>query len=344
MFLILQYVMLFITACCGITASVSDRDTGLIPNRMLLAFAAVGTVGNILLYGWIARDLFFLYILNLLLCSLVSLTLFYCHEWAGGDAKLFITMAYLYPASCLIAYGSFSGTLFLSVIFAFLYGYLYILFLFVKGIADHSVSLPDKSSMKHSLLAAAFSYIRMFVYLTLIMLAVQWLLPVYFQIPAALQFAIMYLIARGLRKCRVLERKPVVIGAAVLLAVLLLLIPGARSAVSVSHLLFCLAVILLQIQVRPVSYQTVPTSEVKKGMILSAASSLQFMKSRVQGLPPLSDESLGSRITEEQAASIRRWETSKYGQPTIEIVRKVPFGIFILLGFVTYFLLWRFLL
>ena len=41
-------------------------------------------------------------------------------------------------------------------------------------------------------------------------------------------------------------------------------------------------------------------------------------------------------ITEEQAESIRRWETSKYGQKEITIVRKIPFAIFISFGTIVY--------
>ena len=43
-----------------------------------------------------------------------------------------------------------------------------------------------------------------------------------------------------------------------------------------------------------------------------------------------------SYITEEEAESIRRWETSRYGQPEIVIVRKIPFAVFISIGAVLY--------
>ncbi|MCD8216029.1 MAG: hypothetical protein LUC97_10385 [Clostridiales bacterium] len=47
-------------------------------------------------------------------------------------------------------------------------------------------------------------------------------------------------------------------------------------------------------------------------------------------------EDIRSKITEEEAESIKRWENSKYGQHEIIIVRKIPFAIFISIGTVIY--------
>ncbi len=61
-------------------------------------------------------------------------------------------------------------------------------------------------------------------------------------------------------------------------------------------------------------------------------TALSFLPSRVQGLPTDSTEDLRSRLTPEQAESIRRWEKSKFGKPYIVIVRKIPFAVFIGIG------------
>lgn len=97
----------------------------------------------------------------------------------------------------------------------------------------------------------------------------------------------------------------------------------------------------MRILIATQSYQVIQTALVRPGMILSTASSMQFIASRVKGLPGISTEDLRSRLTEEQAESIKRWEHSAKGQPQITIVRKIPFAIFISLGFVLYYLLWR---
>ena len=39
-----------------------------------------------------------------------------------------------------------------------------------------------------------------------------------------------------------------------------------------------------------------------------------------------------AKLTEEEAASVRRWEKSKYGRASVVIVRKIPFAIFLGIG------------
>lgn len=57
-----------------------------------------------------------------------------------------------------------------------------------------------------------------------------------------------------------------------------------------------------------------------------------MQKSQVRGLPRITTEDLDARLSKNEAESVKRWEFSKYGQPTITIVRKVPFAVFILIG------------
>ena len=82
--------------------------------------------------------------------------------------------------------------------------------------------------------------------------------------------------------------------------------------------------------------EEIQTSEVKKGMVLSYATVVGFMPSRVKGLPQTTSEDMSSRITEEEAEAVRRWEKSKYGKNSIIIVRKIPFAIFIVCGTISY--------
>ena len=84
------------------------------------------------------------------------------------------------------------------------------------------------------------------------------------------------------------------------------------------------------------NYEWVKTSEVKSGMILSCFAVQQFLCSRVKGLPESTDETTKSRITQEQAESIHRWEKSQYGKEYIMVVRYIPFAVFILAGLITY--------
>ena len=96
--------------------------------------------------------------------------------------------------------------------------------------------------------------------------------------------------------------------------------------------LLVLVVVVLRVIAEKYNYKTIPTAEVKPGMVLSYGTVVLFLPSRIMGLPTSTTEDIRSRISPEEAASIQRWETSKYGQPQITIVRKIPFAIFISLG------------
>ena len=71
-------------------------------------------------------------------------------------------------------------------------------------------------------------------------------------------------------------------------------------------------------------------------MILSAGTVIGFRVSNVKNLPQNVQESMKAKLMEEEAQAVRRWEKSKYGQPTVVIVRKLPFAILISMGFLLF--------
>lgn len=75
-----------------------------------------------------------------------------------------------------------------------------------------------------------------------------------------------------------------------------------------------LVVLLLRYLVSGYNYAEIETNQVKAGMILSVATVLEFQKSRVKGLPVATNEDMSTRLSEEEADAIRRWEQSKYGK------------------------------
>ena len=87
------------------------------------------------------------------------------------------------------------------------------------------------------------------------------------------------------------------------------------------------------------NYDTIPTSTVKKGMILANSTVAMMIPSRIQGLPEYSTEDMRSRLTQEQVDSIHRWETSKYGLSEVTIVRKIPFAIFMAVGSILFLII-----
>jgi len=107
-------------------------------------------------------------------------------------------------------------------------------------------------------------------------------------------------------------------------------------------ILFILVIIICRNLCSKYNYKKIKTIDAKEGMILSAGTFIGFINSKVKGLPMFKSESIHSKISIEEAESIKRWEKSKYGQEYIYIVRQIPFAPFISigsLGSILYFLL-----
>lgn len=74
-------------------------------------------------------------------------------------------------------------------------------------------------------------------------------------------------------------------------------------------------------------------------MILSTVSTIIMQSSITKGLPSISTEDLKSRLTLDEIESIKIWARATHTK-TLTIVRKIPFAIFISIGFISYFILW----
>lgn len=81
------------------------------------------------------------------------------------------------------------------------------------------------------------------------------------------------------------------------------------------------------------SYLEISAEELKPGMIPAAASVALMLPSGMADLPSRLSEDLSCRLTEKQIAAIRKWFSKQKDIKEITIVRKIPFAIFITLGY-----------
>lgn len=121
-FLVVAFISL------GIIASISDVRDGRIYNKTLLGFVLPGIVLCAIYYGYFARDLFWLFVINFGIIALISLILFYTHSFAGGDCKLTLVMAMLYPANEYLVYGKSDVILYFALCLAFIWIFLFVVF------------------------------------------------------------------------------------------------------------------------------------------------------------------------------------------------------------------------
>ena len=80
------------------------------------------------------------------------------------------------------------------------------------------------------------------------------------------------------------------------------------------------------------NYEEIKPVELKKGMILSFACSARLAKENKCPFQSLSDESLGSRLSNEEAQIIRDYCVENSAFSSLVIVRKVPFALYLSLS------------
>ncbi len=322
----------------GVVVSITDMKEGRVYNKTLLVFTAIAVMLGIVYYGYFARDLIALFSLNIVLLAVICLTLFYTHSFAGGDCKLTIVMGLLYPANYYLMYGQNKLTIVFALGFAIFYGYLYLLATSIEELLKGRKKLT-KEYIKNYLRSFIKSFVSAAVYisgvnLTMIILSINgiainiWLIRL-----------ICIVIAWIVGKSSFLKKKSAVVSVVVVDIVLGFVIKTIPFSINPENYILVVILLLCQMTIRTNIYEDVLIENLKSGMILSSLSSMLMQNSRIRGLPKLSTEDLSSRLTENEVNSIKRWANSKKID-TLTVVRKIPFAIFIFLGFVSYFILW----
>ena len=336
--IIIEIIFIVALLSLGIIASITDLKNGRVYNKILLIYALLGFVLDTFYYGYFARDLFVLYIFNIGILGVISLILFYTHSFAGGDCKLTVVMAILYPANCYLIYGTTDITLYFTLCLAILYGYLYLLGFSLYSLVKGRVSL-SKKYVKGYLKTFLKSFVSASGYICLINLLFiiiglqgvyinEWIIRIICMLSA-------WIIGKKNR----LKKWQIVVGIYCIDIVIGLILGFMPFSFNPENYILVILLLLCQMTIRTSLYQEVKVCDMKKGMILSSISSILMQNSRVRGLPPVSTEDLKSRLTEEQINSINRWAGSRKIL-TVTVVRKIPFAIFIFAGFLSYFIIW----
>ena len=322
----------------GIVTSISDLKEGRVYNKTLLVFSIIAVILCAIYYGYFARDLLMLFLINFGTLAAISLFLFYSHSFAGGDCKLVMVMGLLYPANFYLVYGQSSVTVFFTIGAAIFYGYIYLLISAVLDLVKKK-NVMSKDYIKGYLLAFVKSFVSATVYISMVNLALLYLQGFGIVINPWLVRILCIVIAWIVGKIPVLKKWFIVV--AVLAADIIIGIGLGYMPFSLNPENYILVVVLLlcQMTIRTNIYEEVKIENLEKGMILASFSSMLMQNSRVRGLPDVSTEDLRSRLTEDEVSSIKRWAASRKVE-SLAVVKKIPFALFIFLGFVSYFGLW----
>ena len=329
-------ISVILLSVCGY-AFVSDILTGKIRNIMLIISGSILLVLTLVKFVFIDRDDLFLYFQNAGTVLLLGTLGYIIRLWAGGDCKLIIVVALFYPTIFCVDYNQNRYTLWLILIIAFVLSFFYLLvdsvLQMIKG--NSSFNFGQTAMM---LKKAIIAYLKSFVYLTALNQVYSYFIYPYFPINSILYFAISILFVFGVSKIKLSDNICVICCFALFDLVMMVISHNFVFITYWKNYLLIFIFMVLRVFMSLYNYKVIKTNEAKEGMVISRIDTLLMHKSRVQGLPDISDESLKSKLTIEEAESVRRWEKSKYGKSQISIVRKIPFAAFISAGVFIYFL------
>lgn len=314
----------------------TDITRGIISNKVVFYSLVCATLTNVVYYAIFAGQYLYSFCMNAGVLCFVAIALYALKIWGGGDSKLLFVIALTIPGRFYNLSGYSNNTSVLIVAFSFLVAFLVIVsHSLYLGINEGSLfSFPRK---KIDIKRLGLSYFMMVSIVQLINIIItiffsDYIMQNWIVLQMINCFLVLFLISV---QSRISDMQ--------LLAITLF------SAISIYGLCFSknvslyngvnwklipltIFIIALRLLISKYCYRQIPTDEVKAGQILAASTIMLFQFSKVKGLPQGVSEDLNSKITEQEAASIKRWKDSKYGQEKILVVRKIPFAIYIAIG------------
>lgn len=329
-----EWIMICYLLVICLAAAVTDWKKGKIYNRWL-SFGMIPASVLVILYYYSHRESIRLFVVNLLAAVAIAILFYALKMWGAGDSKLWMFLNFLFPAGWYVTTDSMLFPSMLIFMLIFLEAYLYVFleslwYRFLKK--NEGIQFQKKKFDVRQIWNLLFSI----SFLSLVYTICACFMGEYYESNRIFFAVVSVLLTGQLVAVQFCGKK--------VLTVVLVILYVAGAAMSGGMRMKDLGLTVLLVLVSHFSlkfaekynYEWVKTSEVKSGMILSYFAVQQFLCSRVKGLPESTDETTKSRITQEQAESIHRWEKSKYGKEYIMVVRYIPFAVFVLAGLITY--------
>lgn len=316
-------------------SSITDIKEGIVKNRMLLIVGAFGL--SLDLIGWIVYESAIVtHLVNIAIVSFLSILLYAFHIWAGGDCKLMVVFSLLVP--CSFYPPIFSPLFRLPFILAITFGLSYIYLLFDSlNRAIRKKEEIDWSTTKQRFKTILWNWISCLSYIILLDQIILYFFSERLENNSWILLFVNIAFVTLVSGIPALKRKWIVFIIVIIDTIIkITLHQELLNKTMLINYSIAIVFIVLRLLIDNYNYETIETNQVKRGMILSASASALFINSRIKGLPSVSTEDLRSRLTEEEAASVRRWGLSTHGTPNILIVRKIPFAIFLSLGTVSF--------
>ena len=336
---VLLLAMLTVMLC---VASSTDLHAGIVSNKLLVRCLCVAVPVDIVYYAYYARDLLPLFLLNAGLITGVSLMLYAYHIWAAGDSKLLISAMLCLPGRLLTPLDVGPFPTFWILVVTFISAFLYVIVeALIRGAKERNLLGfdPIRFDMVEAVPQSLVMMASMMILSNLLVIFAPQTYVAYPLLTIAINFCLVLSLSE---LCAHVSERMIALAAIVLWATLIVMSVNGffviSVAVSIRSMALAVLIVLAQLFAGRYNYQVIPTKDVVAGQILAVQTGMGFQVSRVRGLPQGVTEDMRSRITDDEAASVRRWGSSAHGKPTVVIVRKIPFALFIGLGVLAFLL------
>ena len=316
----------------GVLCSFSDIKKNTIPNHLI----AIGLIISLFLQVLSAfleiktnRVSWLIYVL---ISLLIALAIYKGGFWAAGDVKLYTVMVFSCPAWL------FEETLNSSVV-PYIYIFIPAAIYFIVDTIKHKYEKEERYEYVRISKSDLIDYLKVMICVSAWHSVLFFIFPGFCIHNSLFITTVQFILVEIFRTRHVFNNSLFLFIHFIIWCLTCFFGHFSFSIEMISIWIMIALVIFLKNEASAYNYQRVRTTEVKKGMILSCMTVLDFQKSNIKCLPHNISEDLSAKLTEEEAAAVKRWASSVHGKPTIIVVRKIPFAIFIYLGYYLFILM-----
>ena len=319
---LLSFILTALIVITGIEISYSDIKKGIIRNRVLLPCLLMGVSINIFCIFSGAGNIR-QYMLNSAIGIVVALILYVAHYWAAGDSKLMIVYTCIFP---IAFYDCIGGIFYVPAVVAFVLIFI-LAYMFVIG---ETLLLTVRKTKSYKPKRGNLGYrLKEFTIAFVYLCAVSCLIDI-------LPLDVLHnntLLNTLLHESKIYANKLMIAGAVAVSGGYAIFQHAAFANLNFWLYLLILGILVLNGFLGKYNYREVRTDQLKAGMIL-ASSNMFSVPAHMDKLDVnLFSEDMRARLKPEDVNAIKDiFEEENVNQ--VIIVRKMPFGIFIVFGYI----------
>ena len=339
----MEYILLLEFLVVGVVSIVYDYREYRVPNRLVAVSLLITVILRVVDFVCSEGDGIGLFMIQILIAVICSVYMYILKIWGGGDTKLFILLSLMIPCPVYEAVGY--ASLFYVLIYVYSIAFIYILIESVVLSFREEREAAQKKGMFRGLGIRQLALMLFdWAFFVSVISVVQYVCSVafpqkYSEYPVIFLYVNVFLV---LLLGKIIRRIPWIAKVVMIICFVTILCvrsgsgTGTGFSVNPYNYLIAFTVLALRLWAARYNYKTVSVDKLQPGMILSAASVLSMTGSRVKGLPQNMSEDMSARLDKDEVESIRRWAKTPKGKEEVVIVKKIPFVVFMVIGFSVY--------